>query len=1076
MKKSTYLKITTICFLIFVSNAIHAQYESSILFHNNSNQLVYVSDTDGNHIPDYSYVGYRNGDEALPDVAVVKEISPVAGDNTAHIQAAIDEVEALPLNANGHRGTLLLLPGEYSVSGVLIINSSGVVLRGSGDGEAASSNTIIKGVGNIPDERTLIRIGTNNKSGFGGQVAGTRQDIISPYIPTGSRTIEVADASVYNVGDNIIIKHPSTAAWIEAVDNGGVGTDAPWEPNTINLVFNRHITSIEGNKIQVATPFYDILDRSLSQSYVYTYNGNSQLKECGIENLRIFVESSGVTGRDHVKVGLHLIGVDNSWVQGVTVSRVSDQGIKFDEATRCSVIDTKVLDMHGPISGGWRYNFEVTDFCNNILFENCVASNGRHTFVANGASDVNGIVFTNCSSSGDYTRSESHRRWGQGILWDNITWTNTNTTGGILGLHNRGSYGTGHGWTVTNGVAWNINAPSNQIAIQKPPIGQNYAIGCNATVNGDGPFSHPAGYIEGTGENLSIQSLYLAQLEDRTTHGVLPDTPGKLFPNDFVFTATEKYLELTWHDVSMEEDNYILERSSDGVSFQTIATLPANIETYTDTDLQQENYFYRLKATNTIGTSPASNTIQTNDFYAETQNIYYVKVDGDGSDGLTEATAFTTIDTAVQTATDGDTIFIVGSIYQSGTVAIVEDLTFIGISNAVITGSDGLGGMYSITAASLMVSFSNIEFTGSINTVNPGGVIFMNNASSSLTITNCAFVNNSTAGISKPGGAVSVNSGDLDITNSRFVDNQAEGNGGAVNMLGSGNLTVTNSLFSGNIASNPTISPVKNGSGGGLIVGGSVTTTISSNTFYNNTADLQGGGIYFVSGTNGGNVLTNVTFFENKLTNSTSNADRGAALRVEGPLNRTFSITNCLFNDNTSRNDTTPILSDIGIVPNVAATIINTISGTLVPALGENDTNNGSNLSADLTSSNLAFNASTGFVEYVAVASTENSPIDFGSDGNDAGAWDSQLVLSLDAVLQSKVSVYVNNISKTIEINHDLDERLSVLLFDILGSRIMDVKNIAKAQSLDVSLLKTGFYILIGKSSGNYFSKKILIY
>ena len=296
MKKSAYLKMTTICFLIFVSNSIQAQYESSILFHNNSDQLVYVSDTDGNHIPDFSYVGYKNGEEALPNVAVVRQISPVAGDNTAHIQAAIDEVEALSLNANGHRGALLLSPGEYSVSGELIINSSGVVLRGSGDGEDAALNTIIIGAGNIPDERTLIRIGTNNKSGFGGQVAGTRQDIVSPYIPAGSRTIEVADASVYNIGDNIIIKHPSTAAWIEAVDNGGVGTDAPWEPNTINLVFNRHITNIEGNKIQVATPIYDVLDRSLSQSYVYTYNGNSQLKECGIENLRIFVESSGVTG------------------------------------------------------------------------------------------------------------------------------------------------------------------------------------------------------------------------------------------------------------------------------------------------------------------------------------------------------------------------------------------------------------------------------------------------------------------------------------------------------------------------------------------------------------------------------------------------------------------------------------------------------------------------------------------------------------------------------------------------------------------------------------------------------------
>ncbi|MDB4180868.1 T9SS type A sorting domain-containing protein [Flavobacteriaceae bacterium] len=1076
MKKSTYLKMTTIYFLIFVSNSIQAQYESSILFHNNSDQLVYVSDTDGNHIPDYSYVGYKNGEEALPNVAVEKQISAVVGDNTAHIQAAIDEVEALPLNANGHRGALLLLPGEYAVSGELIINRSGVVLRGSGDGEDGMSNTIIRGVGNLPDERTLIRIGTNNKSGFGGQVAGTRQDIISPYIPTGSRTIEVADASVYNVGDNIIIKHPSTAAWIAAVDNGGVGSDAPWEPNTINLVFNRYITSIEGNKIQVATPIYDILDRSLSQSYVYTYNGNSQLKECGVENLRIFVESSGVTGRDHVKIGLHLIGVDNSWVKGVTISRVSDQGVKFDEATRCSVIDTKVLDMHGPISGGWRYNFEVTDFCNNILFENCTASNGRHTFVANGASDVNGIVFTNCSSSGDYTRSESHRRWGQGILWDNITWTNTNTTG-ILGLHNRGSYGTGHGWTVTNGVAWNINAPSNQIAIQKPPIGQNYAIGCNATVNGDGPFSHPAGYIEGTGENLKIQSLYTAQLEDRTTHGVLPDTPGKLFPNDFVFTATEKYLELTWHDVSIEEDNYILERSSDGVNFQTIATLPENTETYTDTDLQQANYFYRLKATNTIGTSPASNTIQTNDFYAEIQNIYYVKVDGDGSDGLTEATAFTTIDTAVQTATDGDTIYVVGSINQSGSIAIVENLTFIGISNAVITGSDGLGGMYSITAANLMVSFSNIEFTGSINTVNPGGVILMNNASSSLTITNCAFVNNSTAGVSKPGGAISVNSGDLVITNARFVDNQAAGNGGAVNMLGSGNLIVTNSLFSGNIASNPTISPVKNGSGGGLIVGGNVTATISSNTFYNNTADLQGGGIYFQGGTNGGNVLNNVTFFENKLTNSTSNADRGAALRVEGPLDRTFTITNCLTYGNTSKNDTTPILSGIGIVSNVAVTMTNTLSGYIViPALGENDTNSGSSFSADLTSSNLAFDTASGFVKYIAVGLGIDTPIDFGSDGNDVGAWDSQLVLSLDDDLKSRVSVYVNHISKTIEINHDLDARLSVELFNILGSRIRGVKNSSKTQSIDVSSLKTGIYILLGKSSGTSFSKKILIY
>ena len=1033
MKKSAYLKMTTICFLIFVSNSIQAQYESSILFHNNSDQLVYVSDTDGNHIPDFSYVGYKNGEEALPNVAVVRQISPVAGDNTAHIQAAIDEVEALSLNANGHRGTLLLSPGEYSVSGELIINSSGVVLRGSGDGEDAALNTIIIGAGNIPDERTLIRIGTNNKSGFGGQVAGTRQDIVSPYIPAGSRTIEVADASVYNIGDNIIIKHPSTAAWIEAVDNGGVGTDAPWEPNTINLVFNRHITNIEGNKIQVATPIYDVLDRSLSQSYVYTYNGNSQLKECGIENLRIFVESSGVTGRDHVKVGINMIGVDNSWVQGVTILRVSDQGVKFDEATRCSVIDTKVLDMHGPISGGWRYNFEVTDFCNNILFENCVASNGRHTFVANGASDVNGIVFTNCSSSGDYTRSESHRRWGQGILWDNITWTNTNTTGGILGLHNRGSYGTGHGWTVTNGVAWNIDAPSNQIAIQKPPIGQNYAVGCDATVNGDGPFDHPAGYIEGTGEDLLIQSLYLAQLEDRTTHGILPDTPGRLFPYNYVFTDSEHYLELTWHDVSMEEDNYILERSPDGVNFQTIATLPADTETYTDTDLQQANYFYRLKATNTIGTSPASNTIQTNDFYAETYNIYYVKVDGDGSDGLTEATAFTTINTAVQTASNGDIIILVGALNQSGVLGIDKSLSFKGQSDAVVTATDR---MFNISAGGLNISFEDITFQNVTTTLQ--GAVFNLTQASDLIITDCVFENNTSSA-----------------------------NGGAILAGSTGTLTISGSLFNNN-----------SGSRGGAIA---VTTigrqlVMSNCTFVNNIATGNDGGAIYLGGANENSSITNTTIFNNTVINATLNQSKGGGIRLEG--DRPFTISNSLIYGNFVDNGSETAVSNIGVTPNTVVSLTNSITNNIQPALdaASGDVFATSIIDADLSASNLMFNAATGFVEYSAVASTENSPIDFGSDGNDAGSWDSGLVLSLDGMLKSKVSIYVNHTFKTIEINHDLDEPLSVELFNILGSRIMDVKNSAKTQSLDVSSLKTGVYILLGKSSGTSFSKKILIY
>jgi len=1073
MKESTYFKLITIYLLFLVSSTLEAQYEPSILFYNNSNQLVYVSDEAGNHLPDYSYVGYKNGEEALPNVAVVKQISPVDGDNTAHIQAAIDEVEALTLNADGHRGALLLLPGEYPVSGSLFINSSGVILRGSGDGEDATSNTIIRGVGNVPDERTLITIGTNRKTGFGGKVRGTRQNIISPYIPAGSRTIEVTDASVYSVGDNIIIKHPSTAAWIEAVENGGTGTDAPWNPGEINMVFNRYITRIEGNKIQVATPIYDILDRSLSQSYVYTYDGTSQLKECGIENLRIFVESSGATGRNHIKTCIHMVGVDNSWVKGVTALRMSYSGVKFDEATRCSVIDTEVLDMHGPIFGGWRYNFNVVDFCSNILFDNCKASNGRHTFVSNGASGVNGVVFTNSSSTKDYTRSESHRRWGQGMLWDNISWRDTNSYG-VLGLYNRGSYGTGHGWTLTNGVAWNIDAPTKQIIIQKPPIGQNYAIGCNATVNGEGPFDKPEGYIEGTGENLRIQSLYSEQLEDRITNGILPDTPGKLLPNNYVFTNSEHYLELTWQDVSIEEVDYILERSSDGAIFQTIAILPANTETYTDTDLQQANYFYRLKARNTIGVSPASNTVQTIDYQSINRKVVYVSATGAGSmDGTSESNAMNNFGSAMKKITsEGDKLIIIGTITPDKTNLTSKDFAFTieGLdASSTISGNGGASRLFTINGATTTaVTFKNLTFSGHHTTLGGGSVLFNNVPGVTVTFNNCTVTGNSVSN-GFGGGAIFFANGNLNIIDTSFENNSSTEEAGAI-FGKSGTITITNSLFKNNSAVTK----------GGALYANNANFIISGSTFYDNettaTVGNFGGAALYVAASGSTNSIKNCTFYQN--TTGTINQDYGT-IRTD---NGNTTVSNSLFYDNKANNGIGGP-ADWGSGSKGIQTFETSIAQWISANIDNQDEGNGSitgikgdaGTPANLTASNLRFNEISGFVEYDAVEEGIDSPIGFGSDGKDVGAWNFGISLSLEEVIQSKVTIYLNNNSKTIEINHDLDENLSVKLFNVLGSKIMDVKNILKTQSIHVSHLKPGVYILVGKSSGNYFSKQLLI-
>lgn len=595
--------------LIMISNQLSAQYQSAVLHYNENMRLVYHSDVVGNRIPDYSHAGYKGGGVDIPEVESVLEISPIPGDNTAHIQSAIDAVSAMSVNSNGFRGAVLLKPGLYPIYGTIYIKKSGVVLRGSGDGSTSSDNTIIQGKGT--DKRTLVVIGGNDISLWRDAVAGSRVNITSEYLPVGSRTIEVEDATAYKVGDNIIIRHPSTQPWIDAVHGGDTGIDDPWKPGEIDMYFNSFVTAIEGNKIQLNVPLYHELNRSLSQSYAWIFTRKNLLTEMGIENLRIDIETAGPLDENHPWYGVKYKGVEDCWAENVTVNHFAQAGFILEGTTRTTVLNCQAIEPHCVVDPSRRYNFHVAAACNNVLFKGCNSTESRHAFVSNGASTVAGMVFTGCSSEQAHTASEGHRRWGSGFLWDNTSFNSTNTFR-VLGLYNRGDYGTGHGWTGTNQVAWNISAPKNQIVIQKPPIGQNYAIACNATVDNKGPYSQAVGYIEGTGETSEITSLYEAQLAERLTYGAGPDTPGKLKLTSYSYSNTSKYVNLAWLDIAMDENGYVLERSADGgKTFELIAQLAGNTVSYTDenSNLAAKVYQYRLKAVNDIGSSAWSNLL-----------------------------------------------------------------------------------------------------------------------------------------------------------------------------------------------------------------------------------------------------------------------------------------------------------------------------------------------------------------------------------------------------------------------------------------------------------------------------------
>lgn len=63
-------------------------------------------------------------------------------------------------------------------------------------------------------------------------------------------------------------------------------------------------------------------------------------------------------------------------------------------------------------------------------------------------------------------------------------------------------------------------------------------------------------------------------------------------------------LTVNWADSATNEDNYVLERSTDGTNFTVIATLGANITSYNEIGLTPNTqYFYQVKATNSTGAS-----------------------------------------------------------------------------------------------------------------------------------------------------------------------------------------------------------------------------------------------------------------------------------------------------------------------------------------------------------------------------------------------------------------------------------------------------------------------------------------
>jgi hypothetical protein len=147
-----------------------------------------------------------------------------------------------------------------------------------------------------------------------------------------------------------------------------------------------------------------------------------------------------------------------------------------------------------------------------ILLDRCAVNGDNIWFIGMGSGVSGPVVMLNCTFNGE-GRAEAHQRWSTAVLYDNCKAPN-----GGMDFRNRGSMGSGHGWTMGWGVAWNCEA--KDYMIQNPPGAMNWMIGCiGENKAAPRPFGKepmlPKGIEDSTGKHVEPQSLYLAQLKAR---------------------------------------------------------------------------------------------------------------------------------------------------------------------------------------------------------------------------------------------------------------------------------------------------------------------------------------------------------------------------------------------------------------------------------------------------------------------------------------------------------------------------------------------------------------------------------
>ena len=389
---------------------------------------------------DFTCVGVGAGKPMTVVGPFVWRVNPSGGDDTALLQAALDEVATRPMDANGLRGTVVLEEGTFRVAGQIRVKADGVALLGCG------KKTVVLATG--IDRRALIRLGGDEAPKIGAEVAVTDETVRA-----GGTVLTMAEVGGFSIGDRVVVRRPSTKEWIAALGmDKWEGAFTPirleWLPGSMDLRWDRIVTAVDAAKQQLTldAPITTALEQRFGGGFVAKVVGGEPVKRLALGNLVLDSEYDVANPKDeeHAWIAVQIDNAEDVEVSEVTARHFVSSAVRVGpRARRVSVGSCASEIPVGEIGGYRRQSYLIEG--QQVYVWSCRADQSWNAFSvgqrAAGPNLIsNGLVTNALCASGAF------ESWASGVVFKRIKGT-------ALDLSRNDQGAQGGGWTAANAVA-----------------------------------------------------------------------------------------------------------------------------------------------------------------------------------------------------------------------------------------------------------------------------------------------------------------------------------------------------------------------------------------------------------------------------------------------------------------------------------------------------------------------------------------------------------------------------------------------------------------------------------------------